>query len=99
MSENGDHAMGEAEFLEDFDNLGDGLNNLEVERISDNESESEGEELDLNNLSSQFDYRTKRRQKLRQQAKAALVDKYGSTEEFRQFLASKQTKNEWFCKD
>ena len=81
--------MGENDSLEEFDNIEEGLNNLEVERVSDNESESEDEELDLNNLSSQFDYRTKRRQKLRAQAKSALVDKYGSTEEFRQFLASK----------
>ena len=88
MSVNGDHAMGENDSLEEFDNIEEGLNNLEVERISDNETESEGEELDLNNLSTQFDYRTKRRQKLRAQAKTALVDKYGSTEEFRQFLAS-----------
>ena len=89
MSVNEDHAMGEQDLLEEFDNIEEDLNNLEVERVSNNESESEGEDLDLTNLATQFDYQTKRRQKLRLQAKSALVDKYGSTEEFRQFLASK----------
>ena len=93
MSQNGDHVMAENELLEEFDELEEAMNNIDVEKMSSDESESEAEELDLTNLGAQFEFRTKRRQKLRAAAKSALVDKYASTEEFRQYLASKSNEN------
>ena len=95
MSENGDESMpsGEEDTLLNYsdqeENSGD-IKNLEIEAISDAESENEEDDTyNLESLEGQFGYKTKRRQKLRVEAKNALVDKYATIDEFKVYLQSK----------
>ena len=95
MSENGDESMpsGEEDTLLNYSDQEEDaseIKNLAIEAISDAESENEEDDIyNLESLEGQFGYKTKRRQKLRQEAKKALVDKYATVEEFRVYLQSK----------
>ena len=61
---------------------------LEIEFGCDvgNESENEQDAFDLEDLEAQFQFKNKRLQKQRSEAKAALVESYGSLADFRAHL-------------
>ena len=74
----------------DVENEREDIITLDIESVGTDSDEDDKEiAFNVDCLNAQMNFRSQRRQKLRKQAKAALVEKFGTLSDFRTYLKVK----------